>query len=224
VSEAKGLVLLIRHAERELPFAPGSVFRIGRHEANNLVLDHKSVSRFHVRLTWARGQASPQVRDEGSHNGTFLDGRRLDAAKPIPAGRAAELRVGDIPLELELVDRKAIITGVSDSISLFSDDGPELSGELAASTGLVELLRELEVGKRTGTLLLDLGALGRASLTFYMGKVMGADLAQLSGLDAAHRILRSKKGGSFRFSREFEPQSEPLGYWPSDLLRRLPDV
>ena len=229
--EAQGIFLVIRHSGDELRFQPGGVFRIGRHKANNLVLDHKSVSRFHVRLTWARGQAGPQVRDEGSHNGTFLDGQRLEEARDVPHEGEAELMVGDIKLGVEVVaqehaerpvDRKALITSVSDAISLFSDEGPEIGGELMTSEALLDVLRELEVGKRTGTLKLSLDTLGDATLTFYMGKVMGADAGRHCGLEAAHRILRSKSGGSFKFSREFEPQSEPLGYWPSDLLRRLP--
>lgn len=215
------VALLIRDPAGEVTrFAPGGVFRIGRHAGNNLVVDHPTVSKFHVRLTWARDQETPQVHDEGSHNGTFLDGQRLEEAVSLPNAGKVDLRVGDVVLKAEIVGTERSRRDGSSGFSLFSDDGPEISGKLQGDQAFPELLRGLELNKRTGTLKLDMPNAGSASLTFYLGKIMGAVTGDAHGLPAFKRILEDGSG-SFSFVRKFEPQSEPLGYWPSDLMRRV---
>lgn len=217
------LVLLLRDsAGVEVVFKPGGVFRIGRHAGNNLVVDHPTVSKFHLRLTWARDEDSPQLHDEGSHNGTFLDGERLRSAAHLPLTGVADLRVGDIVLQAEVASaNRPVEDSTSGGFSLFSDDGPEISGELEGDGALPDLLRSLELNKRTGTLKLDLPSAGPSALTFYLGKVMGAESRQLRGIPAFRRIMEDPRGG-FRFVRRFQPQAEPLGFWPSDLMRQLP--
>lgn len=58
--------------------------RIGRGDENEVVLADPSVSRAHALLD--TGETSPVVRDLGSTNGTFVNGRRI---------RTQELRDGD---------------------------------------------------------------------------------------------------------------------------------
>jgi ABC-type multidrug transport system ATPase subunit len=62
------------------------VVRIGRAPGNDIVLDDPHVSRHHVELYW-HPQAGWQVRDLGSHNGTFVSGHRVSTAP---------LREGDV--------------------------------------------------------------------------------------------------------------------------------
>jgi ABC transport system ATP-binding/permease protein len=63
---------------------PGSVKTIGRSSGAEFIVDAALVSRLHCQLT-ATADAL-QVKDLGSTNGTFVNGRRV---------KAAELREGD---------------------------------------------------------------------------------------------------------------------------------
>ena len=63
---------------------PGSVKTIGRSPGAEFIVDAALVSRLHCQLT-ATANAL-QVKDLGSTNGTFVNGRRV---------QAAELREGD---------------------------------------------------------------------------------------------------------------------------------
>ena len=57
----------------------GEVCRIGTHSSNHLVLQDPAVSRFHCKLT--REGATWRVQDNGSLNGTTLDGVRIRDAE-----------------------------------------------------------------------------------------------------------------------------------------------
>jgi transcriptional regulator with GAF, ATPase, and Fis domain len=57
----------------------GDVCRIGSHASNDLVLDDKTISRFHCRI--AREGQAWKITDQGSTNGTRLDGVKVLAAE-----------------------------------------------------------------------------------------------------------------------------------------------
>jgi transcriptional regulator with GAF, ATPase, and Fis domain len=57
----------------------GDVCRIGSHASNDLVLDDKTISRFHCRI--AREGQAWRITDTGSMNGTRLDGVKVLAAE-----------------------------------------------------------------------------------------------------------------------------------------------
>lgn len=60
-------------------------FKIGRHPDNNLVLgDDAKVSRHHATITMQG--AGFELRDEGSANGTRLNGAKITAPQPIIDG------------------------------------------------------------------------------------------------------------------------------------------
>ena len=63
---------------------PGSVKSIGRSEDAEFIVDAALVSRLHCQLTATA--STLQVKDLGSTNGTFVNGKRV---------AAAELRDGD---------------------------------------------------------------------------------------------------------------------------------
>ncbi len=61
----------------------GELFRLGSHASNDLVLTDPLVSRFHCRLS--RGDSGWAMSDNGSLNGTRVDGVRVrDADLPLP--------------------------------------------------------------------------------------------------------------------------------------------
>ena len=52
------------------------IVNIGRAESNDLVLNHKSVSRHHARLTVLPGDTT-LINDLGSLNGVFVNGQQV---------------------------------------------------------------------------------------------------------------------------------------------------
>ena len=65
---------------------------IGRSRACDLVMDGRQVSGEHATLEWSGAQWL--LRDLGSKNGTFVDGRKLVVGAPIAVRAGAEIRFG----------------------------------------------------------------------------------------------------------------------------------
>jgi hypothetical protein len=217
VADAGFLVKAPNCKEREL--RPGGSISIGRSDSNDIVIDEATLADRHARLTWD-GREQPRAEDLGSRCGTFLNGVRLFAPTLVPM-RSGTLTVGGIELQLLCANREALLTGVSDKVSLFSDSGPTLKGRLQTLGDLKKVMARLETNKRTGTLTLKLQTDEDGEITFYMGKVMGADTQGCEGMDALKVLLQTCVGARYRFVKEFEPKDQQLGYWPSDVFRRL---
>lgn len=84
--------------------AAGDALRIGRGADCGLRIEHPSVSRHHADLVpdgdgWL-------LRDAGSKNGSFVDGRRAEVE---PLAQLAWLRIGDIYCEFEWLDPSALV-------------------------------------------------------------------------------------------------------------------
>ncbi|MGW1894357.1 FHA domain-containing protein [Streptomyces sp. NPDC002004] len=78
---------------------PARTVRIGRSRDNDLVVDDLTVSRLHAELC-ARPDGTYEIVDLGSHNGTFLNGRRITRAQVadgdlVGIGHSALCLVGD---------------------------------------------------------------------------------------------------------------------------------
>jgi hypothetical protein len=67
-------------------------FVIGSDPSNELVIDEPTVSRRHAEVIQRSGVF--QIRDLGSTNGTFVNGKRVEA--PIPIGAGDEIRFGGV--------------------------------------------------------------------------------------------------------------------------------
>ncbi len=65
---------------------------IGRDPENVIVLDHTAISRFHCRISSENGQYF--VRDLGSTNGTYLNGRRVNNERLSPGDELIIANVG----------------------------------------------------------------------------------------------------------------------------------
>lgn len=85
---------------RRLPLAPGENV-LGRTEETSLTLASPHVSRRHAVLTVTGERVT--VRDLGSHNHTFLEGKRVDGETVVTPGSA--LRFGDVDATLLRGDR-----------------------------------------------------------------------------------------------------------------------
>jgi len=77
---APGRYLAVRSGSElvALPLHPGAVTRIGRGLSVDVHLDDASVSRRHARIVERSGRA--WLLDDRSLNGTWVNGRRVDAA------------------------------------------------------------------------------------------------------------------------------------------------
>jgi DNA-binding NtrC family response regulator len=77
----------------------GEVCRIGTHSSNDLVLSDPAVSRFHCKLTY--DAAGWRLQDNGSLNGTWLDGVRVRDAD---LGDGGVIALGDSTLHVRAVE------------------------------------------------------------------------------------------------------------------------
>ncbi len=68
----------------------------------SLTLNHPYVSTVHAELRWTG--ADWELKDLGSRNGTFLDGRRLDASVPTRLEKGSKVAFGGPEQTWELVD------------------------------------------------------------------------------------------------------------------------
>lgn len=77
---------------------------LGRGEECSLVVDARTVSRRHARITVALGQAT--IEDLNSTNGTFVNQKPVAAATPLADGD--QLAFGSTALRFRVVDRSAL--------------------------------------------------------------------------------------------------------------------
>ncbi len=78
----------------EPPLRLRPVTALGRAEDNTLVLDDPFVSAHHALVLWREERW--WLEDLESHNGTFLNGERLTAARPLTSGD--RIRLGETRL------------------------------------------------------------------------------------------------------------------------------
>lgn len=98
------LVGIDKYAPRELPLAEGRT-QIGSADENDLVIADSTVSRRHAEI-WRR-LTRYRVKDLGSTNGTFVNGRRITAGAQLNSGD--ELRFGKV--RFVVLDRAATRAG-----------------------------------------------------------------------------------------------------------------
>jgi pSer/pThr/pTyr-binding forkhead associated (FHA) protein len=91
---AASLVVTAGHRAGTRFHVSGAVARVGRHPDSDVFLDDITVSRRHVELV--ESPTGYAIRDVGSLNGTYVNGRRIDAEVPLTNGD--ELQVGKFKL------------------------------------------------------------------------------------------------------------------------------
>jgi hypothetical protein len=69
---------------------------LGRGEENNFLIEHSSISNTHCRVTVMNSGVI--VKDQGSINGTFIDGKMIDESLLLPG---QTLRLGDVIMRFE---------------------------------------------------------------------------------------------------------------------------
>lgn len=177
----------------------------------------------HLEVTWHYGEP-PFLRSvSGVCAGVVLfDGQPLTGDAEIEQG--SRLQVKDLRLSftlLELPDADSPLLEPTESTEFrFPGTRPfvPVSGTYTHARELHDVLRGLEREEQTGSLRVDTG--GRAGLlVFFAGKLMGARLDELGGLDALARICATASG-AYRLSAGVTPTDDPLDIKVSDFLKR----
>lgn len=201
--------------------SPEGRVRIGRHSANDLVIDAASVSRFHAEIRWA-GDGRAIVADQSSQNGTFVDGAQVHGTAVLHEG--SKLRVGGhrISFRFEDPNQPAVLHEEGEAtVTIFDRPESARKGKYATRKHLQTLLLDLEQEEETGVFQIKDGT-NEGTLVFANGVIVAARSESLSGLDALERILHTR-AGRYDFSTQFEPidgqisvsiaQYLKAGYW-----------
>lgn len=217
------------YGERVLTVVKGRVpLRIGRHAENDLVLPDSLVSRFHATVRWDADSPLPVLYDNGSQNGTTLNGQPVQG-QVVALSAGDRIQIGsarfDVELDADEEAAPALIERTDDNVTLFSDRGPEIKGTFDDGRKLHDVLQQLEVEQRSGTLHVKVAkpALGHTEsgqVTVCLGRLMAArwgDRISSRALDVM--LSQADTLGEYRFSRELEPTEFPLNMWYSDFLR-----
>lgn len=96
---------------------------IGRSRPCDLRLDNPSVSRRHCQLEVDIAAGCVFLRDLGSRNGTFLNGRRVHGVCEVH--EEDEITVGDVALKLELSSTSSLWERVASRCQAIENAGPQ---------------------------------------------------------------------------------------------------
>ncbi|NND96294.1 MAG: FHA domain-containing protein [Pirellulaceae bacterium] len=99
------LIQLNQREVRSIHYLIKPVTSIGRAGSNDIVVNHKQVSRQHVIVRLNLADATATVEDCGSANGAFLNGDRIE--EPMPLVDGDTLTVGDIDFGVESVEHQS---------------------------------------------------------------------------------------------------------------------
>ncbi len=135
---------------------PGSI-KIGRATDNDIVIPDVLASRHHATLV--TGPAGTQILDNRSINGTFVNGRRVDAA---------QLRSGDVVTigNIDLVFDGSTLTRRAADMTATKTGGLEVRGLTWTIEGNKTLLNNISIDGRPGTLTAVIGPSGAGKSTF----------------------------------------------------------
>lgn len=97
---------------------------LGRHALCDVQVDSPKISGRHASLHWLND--GWEIRDLGSRNGTFVDGRRLDSGGRMAINVGATISLGRQVAEFELVDASppgAVVVNQQTGVTLHSEGG-----------------------------------------------------------------------------------------------------
>ncbi len=200
---------------------PEGRVRIGRHSANDLVIDSGSVSRFHAEVRWG-GDGRAIVADQSSQNGTFVDEAQVHGTAVLHEGSKLRVAGHKIAFRFEDPDQPALLHEEDEAkVTIFSQPESTRAGRYETRRHLQTLLLDIEEEADTGVLQVKDDST-EGTLVFANGLIVAARSESLSGLDALERVLHTRSG-RYTFSTEFEPidgqisvsiaQYLKTGYW-----------
>ena len=167
---------------------------LGRSPECDLPVDSPRASRVHARVSMKDDRVV--VTDLGSKNGTFVNGERVEAERPLRPGD--RLDVGGVTVTFCRVESVAVGDAPTDEATVVCDQRPAGRGDEALRGSLLEvpaaaILQLLAEGRKTG-LLSIVGRHGAARLSVREGRPVHAEHEAEQGLEAAYRICRLVEG------------------------------
>lgn len=203
-----------------------SLLTIGRGTANDLVLHHASVSRFHAVVKQLEGGAVV-IADRGSTNGVLINGARIAGDAPLRNGD--QIKVGVYDLKFEAVDeaalmvRKAqmpspldhVLKGGLEDLSL-----KHLHTPIGAAGELAGKVKKLERENYLLTVLYDAGKALRAKLSVddVAEQVMSLSF-RIEGVERGFMMLFNPQGEVWR-QTEVRYRRPPASEQPQIILSR----
>jgi pSer/pThr/pTyr-binding forkhead associated (FHA) protein len=190
-----------------IPLGPKPTVTIGRSDKCDLVLPHKEVSRVHALIKVRLSAGMIVIEDEGSSNGTFVNGKRAPSSI---------LREGD---EITLGPYEVVIRSHQEMNRRDDDEGESTNSlELtsvarilpsAAMTGLLqevpmtEVLQGIEFNKKSGTLSVTSPDRVTGVMAYSEGRPLYAGYGELRDAEAVLAMI-ALKAGSFALTGEVE--------------------
>src|SRR5262245_42075490 len=93
--------------EAQQLFLPPGLSRVGRNSANDIQIEHPSVSSFHCEITAAADSVT--IKDLGSTNGTFIEGRPVQEAG---LAHGQRLQLGSVEMILDAPPAPTLVPAV----------------------------------------------------------------------------------------------------------------
>lgn len=84
VPPASYLIVIDNLSSRRIDVPNDGVLQIGRSTEADIQIDSEAVSRNHAKMIFARGDA--RIVDQASHNGTLVNGERIEGCYPLASG------------------------------------------------------------------------------------------------------------------------------------------
>ena len=166
-----------------VPLGPKPKVIIGRSSECDLVLRHPSVSRHHCTVTVREGGMS--MLDEGSSNGSYLNGKRASQSNLVPGD---VLSLGCFEVEVRSNDMMAAAEQDLDMEGTRVVTLSNVTTHLLHEISMAETLQGMEFNRRSGTLRLLSGQL-RGALVISQGRPLWATLGQWTGDEAVLKML-----------------------------------
>jgi pSer/pThr/pTyr-binding forkhead associated (FHA) protein len=173
---------------------------IGRQANCDLSLEHHDVSRRHSELSHEDGHWV--LRDLGSTNGTFLNGKEITTPSVLSPGDRIEMGsriVTFCELEADVFEATQDADPAQTMIANRSSSNETLAGDLSQIPPSA-VLQVLEMGRKSGILEIDAEAQS-CRLWFREGVPVHAQSEKQTGFDAALGIVNLEVG-RFRFASQ----------------------
>ncbi len=184
-----------------VPVAADRPVVLGRSRASDMRVLDRDASRRHAEVIATEDGGGFQIRDLGSTNGTYVNGRRVETSSLAPGDR---IQLGSTTVTFcevgDAVDRPGDTHRGDDKTILVERRVPSevFRGELS-EIPCFAVLQTLEMGRKTGALRIDtVGTLWLGD-----GRPVHAETKEQRGFDAAVAIVNDATG---RFT--FEPQDQ----------------
>ena len=217
---------------QQIDLLPGSEYVFGRDASCDVVVEDCSCSRRHARIS-VDDDGKVLIEDLDSRNGTFVNGRRIEA--PTPAGDGDQIRAGTtiLVVSYEPAEEPSPETREysGDTLFLEAEEGSGAArvpiedltssgiGGHLSSVSLIEVLQMLTHMGRSGTLYLDFRDSG-ASVEIRSGKILAAAYGEDVGLAALHAVA-PRHDGRFRFVETDDDCETNIDFPTHNLLLEL---